>query len=170
MSQVSWSRGRPSPRCPVFFRSLRSTLVLLVAGLAIASPATASAQTRLQIPRLELDVVLARTLADGPKLYFRDRDTVAIAGHRTTHTRPFLYLPRLRRGDTIFLGAKKVRRAKRRNRAAMAGLGAALPWPRAVGMPPRGTFNVQVRHLRRTCALARRVDECGQPGQNKTNS
>jgi sortase (surface protein transpeptidase) len=91
----------------VFFRSLRSTLVLLVVGLAIASPATASAQTRLQIPRLELDAVLGRTLADGPKLYFRDRDTVAIAGHRTTHTRPFLNLPRLRRGDTIFLGARK---------------------------------------------------------------
>jgi sortase (surface protein transpeptidase) len=91
----------------VSFPSLRSTLALLFAGLALASPATASAQTRLQIPRLELDVVLARTLADGPKLYFRDGDTVAIAGHRTTHTRPFLNLPRLRRGDTILLGARK---------------------------------------------------------------
>jgi sortase (surface protein transpeptidase) len=91
----------------VFFRSLRSTLLVLVGGRATATPATASAQTRLHIPRLELDVILARTLADGPKLYFRDRDTVAIAGHRTTHTRPFLYLAQLRRGDTIFLGARK---------------------------------------------------------------
>jgi sortase (surface protein transpeptidase) len=82
-------------------------LLFVLGGVAPLPPATAAAQTRLQIPRLELDVVLARTLADGPKLYFRDPDTVAIAGHRTTHTRPFLYLPQLRRGDTIFLGARK---------------------------------------------------------------
>jgi sortase (surface protein transpeptidase) len=97
----------------VFFRSLRSTLVALVVGLAIAGPATASPPMRLHIPRLGLDVPLARNLANGPRLYYRDRDTIAIAGHRTTHTRPFLHLPRLRRGDTIFLAARKytVRRA-----------------------------------------------------------
>ncbi len=82
-------------------------------GLAIAGPATASPPTRLHIPRLGLDVALARTLAHGPAQYYRDRDTVAIAAHRTTHKHPFLYLPRLRRGDPIFLGARKyvVRRA-----------------------------------------------------------
>src|SRR5204863_4801287 len=85
--------------------SLRSTLIALLVGLAIAGPATASRPARLDIPRLGVDVALARDLAYGPKVYYRDRDTVAIAGHRTTHTHPFLYLPRLRRGDAIFLGA-----------------------------------------------------------------
>ena len=30
-------------------------------------------------------------------------DTVAIAGHRTTHTHPFYYLERLRRGDVVYV-------------------------------------------------------------------
>ena len=30
-------------------------------------------------------------------------DTVAVAGHRTTHSRPFYYLERLRRGDAVYL-------------------------------------------------------------------
>jgi hypothetical protein len=119
MSQASGSRRRrgrtrlPRSRYPVFFRLLRSMLVAIVVGLVIASPTLASPPTRLHIARLGLDVALARALADGPKLYYRDRDTLAIAGHRTTHTRPFLHLPRLRRGDAIFLGARKyvVRRA-----------------------------------------------------------
>lgn len=98
---------QPRPRYRVFCRSLRSTLIALLVGLAIAGPATASRPVRLDIPRLGLDVALTRDLAYGPKMYYRDRDTVAIAGHRTTHTHPFLYLPRLRRGDAIFLGAKK---------------------------------------------------------------
>jgi sortase (surface protein transpeptidase) len=91
----------------VLFRSLRNTLLALVVALAIAGPATASPPTRLHIGRLGLDVALARNLANGPRLYYRDSDTVAIAGHRTTHTHPFLHLPRLRRGDAIFLGGSK---------------------------------------------------------------
>jgi sortase (surface protein transpeptidase) len=91
----------------VLFRSLRNTLLALVVGLAIAGPATASPPTRLHIGRLGLDVALARNLANGPRLYYRDSDTIAIAGHRTTHTHPFLHLPRLRRGDAIFLGRSK---------------------------------------------------------------
>jgi sortase (surface protein transpeptidase) len=91
----------------VLFRSLRNTLLALVVGLAIAGPATASPSMRLHIGRLGLDVALARNLANGPRLYYRDSDTVAIAGHRTTHTHPFLHLPLLRRGDAIFLGGSK---------------------------------------------------------------
>ena len=30
-------------------------------------------------------------------------DTVAIAGHRTTHTHPFYYLERLRPGDVVYV-------------------------------------------------------------------
>jgi sortase A len=52
-------------------------------------------------------VALTRDLAHGPQVYYRDSDTIAIAGHRTTHTHPFLHLPRLRRGDAILLGGSK---------------------------------------------------------------
>ena len=87
------------------FRTLASALVLsVVAGLAFAGPAATASPPRLVIERLGLDVPLARRLADGPAVFYRDADTVAIAGHRTTYTRPFGRLPRLRRGDRIRLG------------------------------------------------------------------
>ena len=94
------------------FRSQsRQLLVVLAAGLAIAGPASASG-SRLEIPKLGLDLPLAAQLEDGPKLYYQDTDTVAIAGHRTTHSHPFLQLPRLRPGDLIRVAGKtyKVRR------------------------------------------------------------
>lgn len=77
-----------------------------VAGLALAGPATASA-VRITIPRIGLDARLASTLRAGPVAYYRDHDTLAIAGHRTTYTRPFANLPRLRRGDAIRVGASR---------------------------------------------------------------
>jgi sortase (surface protein transpeptidase) len=102
----------------VFFRSLRKLSVVVVMGLAFASPlaatsveeaaasSTASSDwaPRLVIPRLGLDVQVRSSLDFGPWLYYRDADTVAIAGHRTTHTHPFLRLPELRPGDPIRLG------------------------------------------------------------------
>ncbi len=59
------------------------------------------------IPRLQLDVQVASRLAEGPQVYYRDGDTVAIAGHRTTRTHPFLRLPDLRPGDEIRLGGTR---------------------------------------------------------------
>lgn len=97
-------------RCPT---RRRTTLVsLVVAGLVLSSPATASA-ARIVIPRIGVDVRLAAHVDDGPWLYYRDRDTIAIAGHRTTHGHPFLHLPKLRRGDVVRVGrsAFVVRRA-----------------------------------------------------------
>ncbi len=82
------------------FRSPSSTIVALLAGLALAGPAGA-APARLVIPRLGLDLALTANLADGPQVFYRDADTIAIAAHRTTHTHPFLHLPNLRRGDAI---------------------------------------------------------------------
>jgi sortase (surface protein transpeptidase) len=71
-------------------------------GLALASPAAASPHgANLVIPRLGLDLHLAPTLNAGPYAYYQDRDTLAIAGHRTTYSRPFSGLPLLRRGDQI---------------------------------------------------------------------
>jgi sortase (surface protein transpeptidase) len=93
----------------VSFRSHARTVVLVtVLGLALAGPGTASA-SRLVIPRLGLDAPTARQLNDGPQVYYRDADTIAIAGHRTTYTRPFHDLPRMRRGDVIRLGTRVFR-------------------------------------------------------------
>jgi Sortase domain len=91
------------------FRSRGRTLVLVtVLGLALAGPGTASA-SRLVIPRLGLDVRTAQHLNSGPRVFYRDADTIAIAGHRTTYTRPFHDLPRMRRGDLIRLGTRVFR-------------------------------------------------------------
>jgi sortase (surface protein transpeptidase) len=93
----------------VSFRSRARTVALItILGLALAGPGTASA-TRLVIPKLGLDVPTARQLNAGPQIYYRDADTVAIAGHRTTYTRPFHELPRMRRGDVIRLGTRVFR-------------------------------------------------------------
>jgi len=83
--------------------------VLVVTGLAFAGPVTtapveASPAPRLVIARLQLDVQVASRLETGPMVYYRDEDTVAIAGHRTTRTHPFLHLPDLRPGDAIRFG------------------------------------------------------------------
>jgi sortase (surface protein transpeptidase) len=93
----------------VSFRShARSFVLAAVLGLALAGPGAASA-SRLVIPRLGLDVPTASRLNDGPQIYYRDADTIAIAGHRTTYTRPFHELPRMRRGDLIRLGQRVFR-------------------------------------------------------------
>jgi sortase (surface protein transpeptidase) len=84
---------------------------VLVLGLALAGPGTASG-ARLVIPKLGLDVAVAKRLNEGPIVYYRDGDTIGVAGHRTTYTKPFNQLPRLRRGDLVWLGgsAYRVRR------------------------------------------------------------
>ena len=81
----------------------------IAVGLALAGPTAAGAATsgagaRLEIPRLGLDVRLAPSLSEGPLAYYQDGDTLAVAGHRTTHSRPFSRLPMLRRGDEIRVG------------------------------------------------------------------
>ena len=108
----------------MFFRSLRNLTCVVVMGLAFAGPlttapveaarsstdsvsrpsATSAWSPRLLIPRLGLDVQAGSSLDFGPWLYYQDADTIGIAGHRTTHTHPFLHLPKLRPGDRIQLG------------------------------------------------------------------
>jgi sortase (surface protein transpeptidase) len=83
-------------------RSLLSPLLVAVVGLALAGPTAASPQgSNLVIPRLGLDTRLAPSLNQGPYAYYQDSDTLAVAGHRTTHSHPFSRLPLLRRGDRI---------------------------------------------------------------------
>jgi LPXTG-site transpeptidase (sortase) family protein len=66
--------------------------------------------SRISIPRLHLksQVFPAAELDLGPSWWpVTGRpgggDTVAIAGHRTTHTHPFYYLERLRRDDVVYV-------------------------------------------------------------------
>ena len=95
----------------MFFRTRLSTAVAAVSlGLALAGPGGAApAPTHIKIGRIGLDVPLSRTLDGGPTVYFRDHDTLAIAAHRTTWSRPFNQLPALRRGDVIRVGARTFR-------------------------------------------------------------
>ncbi len=81
--------------------------------LESASPgASAQGTPHIVIPRIGLNVPLSTYLDGGPIVYYRDADTLAIAGHRTTWSHPFNQLPALHRGDTIRVGAHvyKVRR------------------------------------------------------------
>ena len=71
-------------------------------------PASAATAPRLVIPRLGLKVRIGTDPDDGPAWWpVTGRpgggDTIAIAGHRTTHTRPFYSLDRLRPGDAVFV-------------------------------------------------------------------
>src|SRR5581483_1272841 len=106
------------------FRSLKAVAVALVACAAAATAAPsalsagragarpeaggaarhASSLARIEIPRIGLDAPLGvvPNLDRGPGFYPDtsrpgDGRTVAIAGHRTTHTRPFWALNELRR-------------------------------------------------------------------------
>jgi sortase A len=74
------------------------------------APAKRAAATTLRIPRLDLKsrIFAAPGLDRGPAWWpITGRpgggDTVAVAGHRTTHTRPFYHLERLRLGDRIYV-------------------------------------------------------------------
>jgi sortase A len=66
--------------------------------------------TTISVPRLHLQsrVFPSEELDRGPAWWpVTGRpgggDTVAIAGHRTTHTHPFYYLDQLREGDAIYV-------------------------------------------------------------------
>jgi sortase (surface protein transpeptidase) len=83
-------------------------VLIVILGLALAGPGTASA-SRLVVPSLGLDVPVAKRLEQGPRIYYRDGDTIGIAGHRTTYTKPFRRLPSLRRGDVVRLGPARFR-------------------------------------------------------------
>lgn len=93
-----------------------ATPVAIVEAAPVARPATGAALGRLVIPRLGLDVVFrqgisASVVDRGPGHYPTtslpgQRGTVGIAGHRVTHTHPFLRMNLLRRNDQIVLVVK----------------------------------------------------------------
>jgi LPXTG-site transpeptidase (sortase) family protein len=62
----------------------------------------------IDVPKLHLKARIGRDVDAGPAWWpVTGRpgggDTVAIAGHRTTHTRPFYWLDRLELGDAIYV-------------------------------------------------------------------
>jgi LPXTG-site transpeptidase (sortase) family protein len=68
----------------------------------------ASSPTVINIPKLHLKAKVGTSLDSGPAWWpVTGRpgggDTIAVAGHRTTHTRPFYWLDRLRTGDAIYI-------------------------------------------------------------------
>ena len=74
---------------------------------------TSSNRARIVIPRLHLNTRVGTNLDDGPAWWPitgrpGGNDTIAIAGHRTTHTHPFLNLDRLEPGDAIYLSWRGV--------------------------------------------------------------
>jgi len=76
----------------------------------VAQRETRSAHPSLWIPRLHLKsrIFASSRLDRGPAWWpITGRpgggDTIAVAGHRTTHSRPFYFLERLRRGDRIHI-------------------------------------------------------------------
>jgi sortase A len=99
-------------RAIVLLAALGFTLALAAAGAA--SSQAALPRDRLIIPRLHLDDPLATNLDAGPTFYPGsgrpgEPYTIAIAGHRTTHTRPFWALDLLTRGDRIVIVSHGVR-------------------------------------------------------------
>jgi sortase A len=94
---------------------VRATIARAFSGAAtvdvparVATPADVHSAARIAIPRLRLKAVVGTSLNKGPAWWPvtgrpSGGDTVAIAGHRTTHTHPFLDLDRLVPGDAIYV-------------------------------------------------------------------
>lgn len=79
----------------------------------LPTPPLRSERPRLYIPVLGLHTYVRNpsNLSLGPAWWPTTGrpgggDTVAIAGHRITHTHPFYYLDRLRSGDRVYLSAR----------------------------------------------------------------
>ena len=86
----------------------------------VAHERRGSSVSTLAVPRLHLRlrIYAAAELDRGPAWWpVTGRpgggDTVAIAGHRTTHTHPFYFLDRLRRGDRVYVRYEQATHAYR---------------------------------------------------------
>jgi LPXTG-site transpeptidase (sortase) family protein len=100
----------PQPATPVVRPRIRHVQLRHAQPKAQARPAVKAGPATLSIPRLHLKsrVFQASELNLGPAWWPvtgrpGGSDTVAIAGHRTTHTHPFYYLERLRPGDAVYV-------------------------------------------------------------------
>lgn len=89
-------------------------LTLALAAVGTAGSRAAPPGDRLIIPRLHLNEPVGTDVDAGPAFYPGsgrpgEPYTIAIAGHRTTHTRPFWSLDVLARGDRITIVSRGVR-------------------------------------------------------------
>jgi sortase A len=107
-TEAAASRGSPPP--PALPPHAVASPVLRSAPQVVVHERRGSPVSTLAVPRLHLRsrVYAATELDRGPAWWpVTGRpgggDSVAIAGHRTTHTHPFYFLDRLRRGDRIYL-------------------------------------------------------------------
>ena len=90
---------------------MRKLLIITALALALAAPAQAGGnpwRAFINIPAIGLKARVTMDVDAGPAFWpVTGRpgggDTIAIAGHRTTHTRPFNKLDRLRHGDRIYV-------------------------------------------------------------------
>jgi LPXTG-site transpeptidase (sortase) family protein len=93
------------PEPAVVPSAVHSSAAVKPAPEPVAVPAS---PPRISIPRLHLRAKIGTDLDAGPAWWpVTGRpgggDTIAVAGHRTTHTRPFYWLDRLQTGDSIYI-------------------------------------------------------------------
>jgi LPXTG-site transpeptidase (sortase) family protein len=121
---MAGDEGAPPPRPSA--TTTRTTKVegqVRSAGRLDSQRAPRTSPPSLWIPRLHLKsrIFASSRLDKGPAWWpITGRpgggDTIAVAGHRTTHSRPFYFLERLQRGDRIqvsYLGRRYVYRVSR---------------------------------------------------------
>ena len=134
-----------------------------------AQPAAGAALGRVEIPRLGLSAPLyqgttATVLARGPGHYSGtalpgERRTIGIAGHRTTHTRPFARINRLRAGDRLTITTTAVH-AYRVYRMAIVRPRQVWPLrPMQVEQVVLTACHPPLRDRYRLVVFARRIDE-----------
>jgi len=110
---VRWSADGAAAAAPepatvpsvVHSSAIRPSVTRKTAPAPVAAP---TLPPLINIPKLHLKAKIATNLDDGPAWWpVTGRpgggDTVAIAGHRTTHTHPFYWLDRLEPGDSIYV-------------------------------------------------------------------
>jgi LPXTG-site transpeptidase (sortase) family protein len=121
---MAGDEGAPSSRPHVTkVRSISAEREVRRESGRVSRRAAPTSPPSLWIPRLHLRsrIFLPAQLDSGPAWWpITGRpgggDTIAVAGHRTTHSRPFYFLERLQRGDRIrivYLGETHLYRVKR---------------------------------------------------------
>jgi LPXTG-site transpeptidase (sortase) family protein len=107
-------RQRPWVRGAIVGLAAIAYALILAATSSAAAAGDPPQPDRLIIPHLHLNDQIGTSIDAGPAFYPGSAHpgqphTIAIAGHRTTHTRPFWSLDRLSRGDRIVIVARRVR-------------------------------------------------------------